>query len=324
MNGSTPIDSDLLARYVSGEVDIPERQRVQEWAAHAPANGEELRRMQAAWDLSGSAQMLKEVDLDAAWSTVADRIADQEGKGRVRSIRSSTEWPRWVAAAAVVTGVVFSILWAFQPRTEHYAASHVANDLMLTDSSRVIVAPGSALDVRMGNQREVMLQGAAYFEVQRDVARPFIVTSGDLHVTVLGTAFEVNAYDSAAAVTVRVRSGKVRVQVGKDAVDLVAGEHAVYHKDRHFLERKAGPPAEVWGLRVLQFEEAPLPLVVEQLMRIYQVAIDLRNPDLARCMLTAEFDDESVQTILEVIAETFELELDKGPDGSYLLDGEGC
>ena len=280
--------------------------------------------MQAAWDLSGSGSVHAEVDVDAAWSAVAERIADQEGKGRMRSIRSSSERLRWVAAAAVVTGVVFAVIWAFQPRIEHYAAGNAMKDVLLADSSRVVVAPGSALKVQMGNEREVVLRGAAYFEVQRDVARPFIVNSGDVQVTVLGTAFEVSAFDTAAAVTVRVRSGKVRVQAGRHVVVLVAGEHAVYHKDRHFLERKAAPPAEVWGLRVLQFEEAPLPLVVEQLKRLYQVDIDIRNPDLARCTLTAEFDDESVRTILEVIAETFELELDQGPDGTYLLDGEGC
>jgi ferric-dicitrate binding protein FerR (iron transport regulator) len=324
VNGSTPIDSDLLARYVSGEVDIPQRQRVEEWAALSQANGEELRRIQAAWDLSGSGQVRAEVDVDAAWSAVAERISDQEGKGRVRSIRWSSERLRWVAAAAVVTGVVFAVLWAFQPRTEHYAATSAMQDVLLPDRSRVVIAPGSALEVRMAGEREVGLRGSAYFEVQRDEARPFIVNTGDVQVTVLGTAFEVSAFDTASAITVRVRSGKVRVQAGDRTVDLVAGEHAVYNKDRHLLERTAGPPAEVWGWRVLQFEEAPLALVVEQLKRIYHVDIDLRNPKLARCVLTAEFDDESVSTILEVIAETFDLQLDQAPDGTYLLNGEGC
>jgi ferric-dicitrate binding protein FerR (iron transport regulator) len=324
VNGPTPIDSDLLARYVAGEADASLRAAVEEWTSHAPANAAELRRMQDAWDLSGQGAAPDEVDVNAAWEHVHARIAEAEGKGRVVPLRAERPWLRWVAAAAVLVGVVFGVLRYNRPPTERYAAKAELQDLLLADRSRVVVAPGSAIEVRMGDTREVLLSGSAYFEVQRDEARPFVVSSGDVQVTVLGTAFELSASDTSSLVIVKVRSGKVRVQAGNDALDLVAGDQAVYHKERHYLERKPTTPAEVWGWRILQFEEAPLALVMDQLERIYQVRIELRNPQLERCTLTAEFDDEALPTILEVIAETFALQLDRSPDGTYLLDGEGC
>jgi len=319
----TPISSELLALYLAGEATEAQRNEVESWAAASDANASELLRMQQLWDLSGETTAQPEVDVDAAWMKLEARIAETEGRGIVRPIGSASSWTRWIAAAAVITGLVFAARWFMQPQAEHYAAMHEAVEVLLSDNSRSVLSPGSSLEVRMGKQRNVQLTGAAYFEVQRYEQRPFTVESGDVLVTVLGTAFEVSAFDTARTIVVRVRSGRVRVDVGGESVELSAGEHAVYNKERHFLERRTAPPAEAWGLRILQFEDATLDQVAEQLQRIYKVRIDLRNESIARCTLTAEFDDEPLRTILSVIAETFGLAVEE-ERGTYTLDGDGC
>lgn len=323
MNAPSSISSDLLACYLAGEASEAQRNEVEAWVAASDANASELLRMQQVWDLSSEASSGPEVDIDNAWVKLEARIAEAEGKGRVRSIDRGQGWMRWLAAAAVVTGLVFAARWFFQPKMERYAATTEAVEVLLADNSRSVLSPGSALEVRMGGHRNVRLSGAAYFEVQRDEQRPFIVEAGDVLVTVLGTSFEVSAYDTAQAIVVRVRSGRVQVEVGGESVLLTAGEHAVYHKERHLLERKSAPPAEVWGLRILQFESATLYQVTEQLQRVYNARIDLRNEAIGRCTLTAEFDDESLRTILGVIAETFGLAVEE-QNGNYIIDGSGC
>ena len=279
--------------------------------------------MSEVWELTLDAGGAVEVNVDAAWSQLGQRIAEAEGRGRVRPIWGGRPLLKWIAAAAVVSGLVFAAQWFFQPKAEHYMAGVEATEVLLADNSRSVLSAGSTLDVRMDDERNVTLNGAAYFEVQRDEQRPFIVTSGEVLVTVLGTAFEVSAYDTSGSVSVRVRSGRVEVKAGEVALVLTAGQHAVYHKERHFLERKSAPPAEVWGLRILQFEGATLQQVADQLQRIYKVPIALQNPSIARCTLTAEFDDETLATILGVIADTFGLEV-KEENGTYKLDGDGC
>lgn len=323
MSVPTPISSELLACYLSGEATETQRSEVEAWAAASTANAAELLRMQQLWDMSSEVVPSSEVDVDAAWTRLEARIADAEGQGRVRSIGSGAGWKRWMAAAAVLAGLVFAARWFFQPKMESYAATTEFVEVLLADNSRSVLSPGSSVKVRMGRHRRVQLSGAAYFEVQRDEERPFTVEADDVLVTVLGTAFEVSAYDTARTIVVRVRSGRVRVDVGGESMELTAGEHAVYNKERHFLERRMAPPAEAWGLRVLQFEGANLVQVAEQLQRIYKVRIDLRNDAIARCTLTAEFDDETLTTILGVIAETFGLEVLE-QDGQYALEGDGC
>ena len=116
-------------------------------------------------------------------------------------------------------------------------ARHVA--ATLADSSRVVVSPGSELKARMGKERQVALRGEAYFEVERDGSRPFIVEAGELRVTVLGTGFEVTAYDTAATALVRVRHGSVSVVANGDTVVLATGERARYDRQQHILQREA-------------------------------------------------------------------------------------
>ncbi|MCW5898393.1 MAG: FecR domain-containing protein [Flavobacteriales bacterium] len=355
------IDSDLLARYVAGEADPWQRGQVEAWAGASRTNAQELERMQRiwsitadagstafaaemrawatgaeamakakaaedrAWALGAAAEARARLMEDRAWARVEARIAEAEGKGRVRSIRGgSGTWTRWLAAAAVVAGLVFAARWFLQPKAVEHVAQAEAVELLLADNSRGVLSPGSRMEERMGKRRAIRLEGEAYFEVRRDEQRPFTVEAGDLLVTVLGTAFEVSAYDTSEFVQVRVRSGRVRVEAGVETLELGAGEHARFNKERHFLERRPAPPAEVWGLRVLQFEGATLRQVADQLQRIYKVRISLRHDGIARCTLTAEFDDETIDTILGLIADTFSLQVERAPDGSYTLDGDGC
>lgn len=340
MNEGRSIDSDLLARYLSDEVDAAERVAVEQWAASAVENRQELEAMRAAWDLGSTGAVLPDVDVDAAWARVQGSINEitdvrvptaaqpalrESERGKVLPIGGRTSIVRWLAAAAVVTGLFFGVRLLFAPDVQSVYADASYVTTTLADSSTVIVSPGSKLDARMGDERRIALHGAAYFEVKRDVDRPFTVEAGDVLVTVLGTGFEVSEQDSAGTVLVRVRHGKVRVATKGDTVELTSGEHVRYNKRTHLLQREVAPPMERWGDRIIQFDRAPLVQVAEQLGALFHVRIELANPALARCELTASFDNESLDAVLRVIADTFGLRVDTAEDdGHYILDGDGC
>jgi transmembrane sensor len=316
------IDSDLLARYVSGEADDAQRARVASWAAMSASNAKELEHLDLIWGWGSEAGPEQDWDEQDAWVTLEKRIAEAEGRGRVIPVRR-IRWQRWAAAAAIVTGVLLTARWFVRPTADHYASTNVVLQATLKDSSSVVLSPGSAIVARIGRERSITLKGEAYFAVQRDEARPFVVEADEVDVTVLGTAFTVSAFDTADMITVRVRHGRVEVRAGDDTLVLSAGEHARYSKSRHLLERAPAPPAEVWGWRILHFDSAPLHEVIRQLERIYKVRISLKHEGLANCSLTAEFDDEPIESILRVIADTFGLQL-TSERNNYELDGQGC
>ena len=150
------------------------------------------------------------------------RIEAGVGSGRVIPLWQRAA-VRWAAAAAVVIGL-FGIIRVLSPNAQHVVAYAEPVTSKLDDSSEVVLSPGSHLEARMGSERSIALQGRAWFEVERDERHPFIVRSGGLEVTVLGTGFEVSAYDTSNVWTVRVRHGRVRVEAGKERVELFAGE----------------------------------------------------------------------------------------------------
>ncbi|MCB0792872.1 MAG: FecR domain-containing protein [Flavobacteriales bacterium] len=319
MNGKGEIASEQLARFVAGEADPATTTAVERWAASHPDNALELQRMQVLWSLGADGEDAPEVDVDKAWATLSARM--RTGRGRVIGMRRILPW---AAAAAVLTGVFFAVRLLIAPATDRFAAIDASLDTLLPDSSRMVLAEGSQATARIGRTREVEVQGKVYFEVAHDAEHPFVVHAQDMEVTVLGTMFEVTAYDTSDLREVRVRTGRVRVVVPKDTVVLIAGETARYGRTTGMLEHMRSASFQRWGERILQFDDAPLEQVVEQLSILYSVHVALASPELGRCRLTATFADEPIDAVLQVIANTFGMRVEHRPDGSFLLDGDGC
>ena len=312
--------SELLARYVAGEADASERERVQRWAAEDPTHARELERFQQLWDWTEDLPAAFEPDVDRAWQRVASHMAGFGGS-RVIPFRTVT---RLLAAAAMLTGLFFAVRFFLATPVERFAAADTHLPVELADGSSVTLSPGSRLEVSLGNTRRTELEGSAYFEVEPDAVRPFTVEADGVEVRVLGTAFTVDAADTSDFITVRVRHGRVRVTGERGDLELTDGQGARVDRLTGEPVPQAAPSVERWGDRILQFHDAPLARVVATLQEVYPVRIDLNGANVERCRLTATFDDEPVDLVLQVIADTFGLEVRVAEDGTYVLEGEGC
>lgn len=320
--GSIPhITTEEITAYLAGEADAKLRAAVERWAASDPAHARELGALRTAWDWAGETGAVPGVDVEAAWGKVLARADAASAQGRVVPMRRP--W-RWVAAAATVAGLAVAVRMLFMAPAPEYLATDQAVHASLADSSAVVLSPHTALVADLGRQRRVRLEGQAYFEVKRDAARPFIVEAGPVQVMVLGTGFEVSAYDTSGVVRVLVRHGHVRVAAGGDSLHLYAGEGAAYRKAEHRLERMELPSCVHWGDRILHFDQASMAEVVRCMENLYAVRITLSGPGIGRCRLTADFEDEPVERILQVVAETFGLRVETAGDGHYTLAGDGC
>ncbi len=328
MNHSPDIDSGLLASYVAGEADAAQQAVVEQWAASAPEHARELERLRSVWSWSEGPSEGVDVDVDSAWKKVSAQMDEARVIALDRPKRSS--WA-WVAAAAAVVGVLFLTRVLLSPRQQELVATTEYNSALLADSSQVVLSPTSRLVVVLGEERSVELTGQAYFEVKRDEQRPFVVHTTNIDVTVLGTAFEVTAFEGNDTVMVRVRHGKVLVTLSptkgdkfQDSLFLTAGEQTTWVRGDRLLERNVIGPVERWAGRIIQFNNAPLHQVVDELNSVYDSRIVLGSAAISGCPLTASFGDEPIGEIVRVIANTFGLEVTQHPDGSLTLTGDGC
>lgn len=217
---------------------------------------------------------------------------------------------RWLAAAATVTtlmlaaGLLYYInhngLW--EPASITYKGKGIVT---LPDNSTVTMNEGSELTFSRGfgeSDREVFLTGEALFDVQRDPTKPFIVHTGTVQTTVLGTTFNIKANEG--RITVTVVEG--RVQVGDDRGtygQLGRNEQIeVDVKANNFTRRN------VIAEEVLMWQDVLIPYDItffEAVVRIekhFNVKVTITNDSVKNCKVTASIkNDQPLQKILEIL-----------------------
>lgn len=307
----------LIARHLAGEATPEEEAALQTWAEQSPENTRYLADLHALWGKSPALRPAQAVDTEAALRRVKSRLQ------QVRQPRMVRLAVVWRAAAAVLLAVVAGyFLWVRSPQTPQVviAATDTARTDTLSDGSVVTLGTQSGLTLAAGfnaRERRMRLHGQATFTVQPDPERPFVVEVDDLEVQVVGTVFRVDNAAEPAQVRVDVTEGRVRVRARGQELYLSAGDAAVYDRESGALV--AGQSQN----RVLRFDATPLREVIRRIEGAYNTQIDLKNSNLENCLLTARYNSLPLERVLELIAESFGIRVEKTDEG-YALDGEGC
>ena len=206
-----------------------------------------------------------------------------------------------VAAAAAVVLCVF-LFRGNDPQTQQIqlVADAQIQEYVLPDGSEVTLAPGSRLTYSEKSPRKTQLEGKAFFEVARDEAVPFEITSDGAFVRVLGTKFMVDAGSSVKEVY--VTEGKVLFAKSSDS------EGVVLTKDMQatLSESDAVPVVAMepdvnsiaWQRGSFIFDKTPLKEVLETLSEHYKVSFAATDLDK---QLSGEFNAEDLDLIISLI-----------------------
>ncbi|MDR3695388.1 FecR domain-containing protein [Mucilaginibacter sp.] len=168
---------------------------------------------------------------------------EEDGEPGKKTIRIKP-WFLKLAAAAVIIGV-FATGFLFlrnhpgNKPTPLYSVHKQKPNLfiVLPDGSRVILSYGSKLSYASSfaglAKRDVYLEGQAFFDIKHDDLKPFIVHTGKLKTTVLGTAFNVKALKGDKTITVTVTRGRVKVSdCNKILGIIIPNQQIVYNKQK--------------------------------------------------------------------------------------------
>lgn len=149
-------------------------------------------------------------------------------------------------------------------------------DMTLADGSRVWLNAGSSVTFPVafiGNERKVSITGEAYFEVAHNTSMPFKVSKGEMEVTVLGTHFNVNAYDDENDIKVTLLEGSVKVNKGDENKLLKPGQQARITSDIKVVSGVDIDEVMAWKNGRFQFEGAGIEEVMRQVARWYDVEV---------------------------------------------------
>lgn len=158
------------------------------------------------------------------------------------------------------------------------------------------------------DSRDIYLEGEAYFNVSHNKTKPFIVHTGNISTTVLGTQFNVNAFPDENKIFVSLVEGEVKVSKEKDGtveglVVLKPRQQLQYNKESEIssFEEFDEQKAVGWKDNILIFSNEPLENVLAKLQRAYGVNFLLENKSYGKIKITTRFENSSLWTISEVI-----------------------
>ena len=159
----------------------------------------------------------------------------------------------------------------------------------------------------------------------REVHPAFVIDAEDMEVRVLGTSFYVNTHGVDNTMEVVLLSGSVQLDYNQVSMVLEPGERALVLKSSGEVEKQQNndPNLLAWKTRVLRFNNTPISELIPVLEKVYNKDIQVLNPDLLKCRITATFEGESFESVLQVIKSTLNITI--RPNGTVIeFSGEGC
>ncbi len=289
--------------------------------------------------------------------------ADRRDKIRsLRRMRQRQQLARYAIAAVVLLfcGLLSWQVW-FSGASDQFAGSPIAavtplldtsstilvnesqqpNDYTLPDGSQVTLYAHAKLtypSIFSPDNREVHLEGKAYFDIEKDSSRPFSVYAGATKTTALGTSFTINTREKNQHTSVTLHSGRVAVspirikfaikrtilhqkgeQILIDTRSKVVAHRLPSDQPRARAVRHVSQKSQNIGL--LEMANIPLAEVMNHLSKAYGSAILFDEPALQHILYTGTVDlsKEQLHDVLTIICLINDLRYIKQPDGSYLL-----
>lgn len=197
--------------------------------------------------------------------------------------------------------------------------------LLLPDSTQVWLNASSTLEFPQHfktDKREVTLSGEAYFDVRHAEKTPFIIHTGKISTTVLGTSFNIKAYPDRPHIIVSVSTGKVKVSYDNiPLATLVKGQQVKVNSRLNTVEEKKIAPAEVaaWQKGNMSYDDEALEDIVADLERLYNVKIRIDNDAIRALKVSTSFRREiGIEQALQVLCKLTDTML-RQSDGWYII-----
>lgn len=299
---------ELIEKYFDGNITDAEIKELSDWIKND-------RHLQNWWEeeFSKSDAGINPVLRDKLFARIKEQTQGKEetqGKENSRTIRMNP-W-KWAAAIVLPICIAFFTYYLIDSSQTVGAPFIVKADkgdkatIELPDGTNVVLNSASQLSYLNNfgeNGRRVQLNGEAYFKVAHDEKRAFIVQVGDLEVKVLGTSFNVSAYEDAKDVTVVLLEGKVGVYAQKMSHIMKPGDKIEYNKATHKITATQVHPSDYieWTKGNIYFEKESLENIMKTLSRIYDVEIRFDSNKLPNEYFTGTIPGGGIQNALNIL-----------------------
>ena len=331
-------DLDKIERYINGVADDNDKARVETLFLSGEDNHTLRNSLEKDWNIMLRDTSPSEVNLSHLLDRVHHIIRKNETLKRQKPLQKFIRI--YMKAAAILLlpllvagGLVYSYFGNQGKTTADrmvsstiYAPLGSRVSFNLPDGTIGMLNSGSYLSYSLpfNNNREVNLEGEAWFEVSRDENHPFEIGTGNSTVKVLGTSFNVSAYTSENYVEVVLQQGKVEFQdnKGDEKVTMLPSERLVFQNGN--ISKSVTDPAKynAWTEGKLVFRGDPMAEVTRRIERWYNVKVELADQEIEKYSFRATFEDDKLEDVIKFLSLTSPIRYQITPrkllpDGTY-------
>jgi len=315
----------LITRYLSKQTSTAENEMLADWITASDENEQTFEAIKVAWlsveqpDQSSTELALAKLKL----------VIQQQEEVRPKPVF----YQRSFIAAASVVLVLLSALcyYQFSPAAtiidqQLTTRAGEMKTIRLSDGTKICLAPKSSLKfpaVFEGDRRIVKLTGEAYFEVSKVPHKSFIVRTPDLDVKVMGTHFNVDAGKNQSLTKVSLLEGKVAVNIIDDNNEeylLKPGQELSLNRinKQVFQDELDSLSVLGWMTKTLIFSNEKLSDAAVKIEKMYGVKLVFENQATADTRLYAQFKNDSLKDVLNIISASGNLQYRNYQNKIYL------
>lgn len=309
------VDEYILIKYLDGTLPEDERIQVDDWVAGSPENKKLLEQIYFTLQVTDRLRVMDSVDPEMALVRFKSRVRKQNKKV---SLRRSWQMMQRVAAVLFIPVLVLSAYFFMQIGQERVRMVEVRTNpgvvstFDLPDGTKVWLNAGSSLKYPENfwpECRQVELTGQGYFEVTKNPKKPFIVKVDPVYsVEVLGTRFDVSAYDDDEIVSTTLVEGSVRLNLSQANGKVV---HQLLKPDERADFTRVGGKLSItsvnadnnvaWRNGEIIFRNNSMEQVLKTLTRHYNVKFNVKDKEVLNAIITARFKNEQLPQVMEYI-----------------------
>ncbi len=321
LNNKNDIDA-VLARYFANEADTETLKRLERWLAESDDNRRQFELLKTIWqERSSEQQSINTPNQDALEKIWKKGTEHPPGRKGFFLLTFFNHLPQLAAALLIIIIVPIIGYWITSGNKQEVLPTeivYIVKENPATQRSRFMLPDGSMVWLNCESSlrypenfsasvRQIELSGEAFFEVKEDSLRPFVVSSGDISTTALGTSFNVAAYPEKNTIEVALITGKVRIENLLEHNELAVlnpGLGISYNKVNNQLTRKKINTANVlaWKSGILVFDGDNYEDFIWKIKQWYDVDVTTVGRVPGNWKIRGRFDNAYLTSILDVIS----------------------
>jgi len=313
---------ETIISYLKNELPEKEITEVKNWINYSEENEKYFNRLKFIWENSLSDYRDVDIPSEKAWDRIHSSITSRE-TGHESGLRTGFASFRRIAAILVIlVSVGFLVTYIARQNRDTEMEWISANttsgikDIILDDGTHVWLNKNSEITYSgkfKGSIREIGLKGEAYFEVERNRRKPFIIHVAASEIRVLGTRFNVKSGRITSDVIVTVVSGRVSLCDTSDTdnrIILGPGEQGLNFQEIAELVKKENDDMNflAWKTGILVFENAPLEEVCNALSGYFNRPFIMDNIIMFKDKtLTTTLDNKDLADVMKILEITLDI-----------------